>query len=372
MTRLQIAPSHPRSRVEIRDSDLSLCEIGIDAVSGILCLKTSFSVTQRSQWASSLRSTEPEGHLDRWADFVRSKLSANAAMTVVGFSYKDDSMLERLSSSLTNLIRLEHLGPSFRAPMYGTELNAALESAEFRPLIGSADLCVMRHLLEHEDHPTDFLSAVERLLTPAGRLLIEVPASENAIRHLDYSVIWEHHTWYFTTSSLSRLLLRNGWRIESIERVESDGEWIICAIASRRSDATVCDIPEGPVDRALLERFVHQVPHVTQRVRSFLSSPGLERVVFLGAGHITSTISDLFLPQGLEAVAIDDNPTLQDRFIGKGAIPILRLESVSPRANDIIVCSLNEFRATAFIERVRGKWGRDQKIVFASELASLA
>ena len=81
------------------------------------------------------------------------------------------------------------------------------------------DLVTLSDLLEHVPDPGTFLDEVRRVLTRKGILLIVTPD----IGSLSFRIMgrrWSHfkleHLWYFSASTLSRLLARHGFSIQYI------------------------------------------------------------------------------------------------------------------------------------------------------------
>ena len=99
------------------------------------------------------------------------------------------------------------------------------------------DLMTASHVLEHVSDPDTFLQAIRAHLAPDGRLFIEVPhESPDFIRA---TLGNGAHTYFFTSDSLSRHLLRNSYRIVHLTTSEV-----------RREDAII----QG---RALRQQFDH-------------------------------------------------------------------------------------------------------------------
>ncbi|MCM8775253.1 MAG: class I SAM-dependent methyltransferase [Candidatus Omnitrophica bacterium] len=75
-------------------------------------------------------------------------------------------------------------------------------------------------VLEHTKNPDEILLQARRLLDPRGRLVILVPNGHS----LATRIMHEHsptfggrnHLWYFTPSTLTRLLKRTGYQVQSV------------------------------------------------------------------------------------------------------------------------------------------------------------
>lgn len=72
------------------------------------------------------------------------------------------------------------------------------------------DMVIFSHVLEHLNHPVQFLKDLTSLLAPGGKIYIEVPYIENAKKALlgDFHLA---HKFYFTSESLTHLASMAGF-----------------------------------------------------------------------------------------------------------------------------------------------------------------
>ena len=92
---------------------------------------------------------------------------------------------------------------------------ATLEGAQFGD--GDFDLVVMRHVLEHVPHLAGFLREIRRVCKPAGVLYIKVPNRSSWAAGF-FGRYWNgldfpRHLRYFSTSDLTTVLERSGFRV---------------------------------------------------------------------------------------------------------------------------------------------------------------
>ena len=67
------------------------------------------------------------------------------------------------------------------------------------------DLIIMSKLLEHSEKPNKIIANLSKLLSDKGKILIDVPDTENCLNSLNISTIWEDHLYYFNKYSLRSL-----------------------------------------------------------------------------------------------------------------------------------------------------------------------
>jgi len=92
----------------------------------------------------------------------------------------------------------------------------ARRAAEWRS--NPFDLIVMVHVFEHMPDPVALLDDLRSIMSPGGRLFLEVP---NIRRPFSDERKWQHycdpgHLFYYSENSLSRVLNRGGWSVEAL------------------------------------------------------------------------------------------------------------------------------------------------------------
>ncbi len=78
--------------------------------------------------------------------------------------------------------------------------------------VGTVDLVILNHLLEHIDNPSLFLKTVMPLLSKEGLLFIEVPGLRNYNNNF-FASIQVAHLYYFDLSTLHALVSSNGMNL---------------------------------------------------------------------------------------------------------------------------------------------------------------
>jgi 2-polyprenyl-3-methyl-5-hydroxy-6-metoxy-1,4-benzoquinol methylase len=94
--------------------------------------------------------------------------------------------------------------------------------------VNGFSLITMHHVLEHIAEPFEVLSEIERLLMPGGVLFIEVPNAASLRARLAMPFLTQRyeideryraypiHLMYYSAATLTRLLQKGNWRIESL------------------------------------------------------------------------------------------------------------------------------------------------------------
>jgi 2-polyprenyl-3-methyl-5-hydroxy-6-metoxy-1,4-benzoquinol methylase len=91
---------------------------------------------------------------------------------------------------------------------------------------GGYDLITAFHVMEHLPDPRAMLKTLASMLAKNGRIVIEVPSSEDALLSLydsdafQHFTYWSQHLFLFNAETLRRLVEQAGLRIISIQQFQ--------------------------------------------------------------------------------------------------------------------------------------------------------
>jgi len=277
---------------------------------------------------------EPEFHLDSMVDtIVSDQLDLDSDAEIWGISYKDESTLRRLRErgypNTRSLRKKEDLG--IEEPLGAVEaIQEALtpeKSAELRESFGRPDLVIFRHIVEHSHDIHLVMKSLHDLVNPGGYVVFEVPDSVRALDCLDYSMVWDEHTFAFTPETLGMALEFGGFEVVFLHSYPSTHENSLVAIGkaveSPKTDGLSPADLKTEVARA--RRFVASHPEAKRERRAFFSKVVEEEgaVALLGAGHLAAAFLNLFDVAEFFTIAVDDNPEKQGLFMPGSRIPIV-------------------------------------------------
>ena len=93
-------------------------------------------------------------------------------------------------------------------------------------LQGRIDIVTMFHVLEHIDNPEDILEKLKRLLCPDGRMIIEIPNSDDVLLSLfenksfaDFTY-WESHLYLYNNTTFRQLMDKSKLNIEFLGQIQ--------------------------------------------------------------------------------------------------------------------------------------------------------
>lgn len=126
------------------------------------------------------------------------------------------------------------------------------------------DLILLVHVFEHIVDVADFLQKLGRILSPNGRLFIEVP---NILRPFSDQREWQHycdpgHLYYFSANSLAALLQRHGFTVLDVTDNTMRPYRNVQCIAQR----------DGTVSRGAVSQEIRAADEVTRIWRRFVRS----------------------------------------------------------------------------------------------------
>ncbi len=226
-------------------------------------------------------------------------------------------------------------------PIYEAFLNEALAETIIAEH-GTFDLVVFRQVLEHVHDPRAFLNAVDRLLSPGGRIFVDVPDFGPSQDLGDCTTLWEEHVSYFTDKTLRRLM--EGAGFAPIDTAWYDFSGGCLAVRAERKDSAIEPFGIDPDELAAADGYANQLEEYKERMHTTLTAyrSGGWRVAIYGAG-VRAVAACNFLGLGsLIDVAIDDQAERHGLFIPGCNIPIKGPDQLSDGKTICLLAVNNE------------------------------
>ena len=200
----------------------------------------------------------------------------------------------------------------------------------------SADLMVMRHLLEHLENPFHFLSETKRHLRCNGgsHVFIEVPDATHLLTRQLYFDFYNDHIFYFSHHFLSGFL--KGLGFNDVFRIENDNQEFLQLLASAGADNRPRANPADEAPELRFEsgrEFGRDYLEWKRRLIDVLHTQksGGKRIAAWGAGArgVTMLASLNFEADFFEYI-VDSDPIKQGRYVpllGSPVVPVGMLET---------------------------------------------
>lgn len=321
---------------------------------------------------------EPETHLDNLVEYLSRLPSLMPNARIVGLSYKDDSTLARFNRmGYANTMRLDlrrDLGLS--DPCAGLEsIQGAVIEKHMQALAarhGTADLIIVRHVLEHSHDPGEFLRAFRPMLSPGGHVVLEMPDCSKFIAACDYSFIWEEHITYFSPATFSRFAQRHGFVVKDLLDYPYPLENSLVAILT----------PGGPSvqevsvheEVELGYRFAEAFPRRRKAIRvqlQSLHSKG-QRIAVFGAGHLAAKFLNLFDLREIVECVIDDDRNKQGLRMPGSNLPVLGSKKLDEGEIDLCLLSLSAESERRVLSTKQGFLAKGGRFASIFELSPLS
>jgi SAM-dependent methyltransferase len=142
-------------------------------------------------------------HLDEVADLVMSAAGREARVLEIGCGKA--TFFKLLKSR--GVARIKGFDPAYQ----GDDPDIVRAYFGAAGLAEQADIIVLRHVLEHVEHPLELLHHVTAVNGNRGRIFIEVPDFDWIVQHSAFWDIFYEHCNYFTRETLRSLFTRSEW-----------------------------------------------------------------------------------------------------------------------------------------------------------------
>ena len=282
---------------------------------------------------------EPEGHLDSLAETIARLPGLTMESTVGAVTYKDDSLIDRLDRlGFKNHWRLDP-----RGDLGIEDSRAGIETIQDRISKNSthgksADLLIVRHVLEHAYDTRAFAGALKSLVKPGGVILFEIPDNARCFDTFDYGAIWEEHVLYFTESTFKGFLARAGFELAAFYVYPYPMENSLVAIVKPATSAEPAAPPPSR-ETARAEAYARGLPEASAKFRAILARHPRERTALFGAGHRSAAFVNLLGLEDSIGMVIDDDVNKKGLFMPGSRLPIAGSSALLEKG--IELCLLN-------------------------------
>ena len=215
--------------------------------------------------------------------------------------------------------------------------------------IGQADVILANNVMAHIPDINDVFNGVAHLLKPDGVAIIETPYVRELVDRNEFDTIYHEHVFYYSLTSLDRLLQRHGLVPIGVERMSIHGGSlrVTARHARRQQSATpaVGDLLREEAECGLSRlgyytEFSDRVSRLQTKIRDTIDELRFNgmRVAAYGAGAkgtvlLNSIGAD---PRLLEFVA-DRSSYKQGRFMPGARIPIVSPDRILETMPDYVL-----------------------------------
>lgn len=305
-------------------------------------------------------SREPEEHLDVAVEKLRALPGINSDSVIAGLSYKDDSTVERFAKfGFNNRWRVD-----LKADLGAEDPTANIETVQkyttperlkaVAAKRGQADILIVRHIIEHAEHLSDFINGCAELVKPGGYIMMECPDCTRNLDLADYAMVWEEHSIYFTPATFEHVMSTAGFEASGLDIYPLPFENCLVMVARKTGTPGPLFVSEAAKsERGWLKRYNDRFAPTSAQLRQSLTKVRNEEgpIAIFGAGHLACAFVLFHGLTDLIDCVVDDTPQKQNLFLPGARLPILPssalvergvklcLFAVSPNSEDKIVAN---------------------------------
>ena len=330
--------------------------------SGLIRLSKPFPVHQIRPIYDWLTVFEPENHLDDLVDMVIALPGITRDSTFGGYSFKDDSTLERLANRgyknywrIDPIMDLGVVDKCASVETYQAIFNRTVAD-QTKQRLGAADVLFVRHVVEHAYDLPNFVSSLKLLTKPSGYIVWELPDCERALTAGDITMVWEEHRYYFTRETFKTFILSQGLQILHVSSIPYALENCVIAITSVAGTNTLTPEPllancTRELERAQAFRAV--VNTRAARIRSHLNKMHEMQghLCMFGAGHLAVAFLSILELAHLIAFVVDDNPNKNGMRMPVGGLEVLNSDALYRLDSKTCLLSLNPYNQPEVIAK---------------------
>ncbi|MAE43034.1 hypothetical protein CMO93_04635 [Candidatus Woesearchaeota archaeon] len=293
---------------------------------------------------------EPESHLDKVADNISPLPNISKDSKILGISYKDDTLLQRMKKlGYSNIKRLDLQKDLGDNDGYGDietiqKLMNQKTAEEILKKYGKFDVIFSRHILEHTYDIHGFVSSLKILLNENGYIIFEIPDYTKPFQYKDYSSIWEEHIIYFTPQTFKNSFPFLGLELKKFDAYSYPLENSLVAIVKISKQEK--KLPDNNILKEEKDRilsFTQSFATIKDKTNSYLSelSKKGEKIAVFGAGHNACFLVNVFGIAKYLNCFVDDNINKRGMYMPGSKLEIRGLSILSEGDIHLCIFSLN-------------------------------
>ena len=206
-------------------------------------------------------------------------------------------------------------------------------AAEVQAKYGKPDVIVASSIFTHLEDPHAFMDAVNGLLAPDGRFIIEVEYIGNIIRDIQFERFYLDRIFYYSLSSLAKLADLHEMMIQDVEMIEPHGgslqvTFVRKAAAAQPTQRVAAMLGDEEANLTL-PKLMEFKKVVDESVKAFkdklieLKSSGVKVAGYGCPARVTTITNYGDIGPDLIEFIVDDSPLKQNRFSPGKHVPIV-------------------------------------------------
>jgi len=324
---------------------------------GVVFIEQTIPFDQMRPRVDWLTETEPSLHLKDVSAMISNLLAEKEALTVLGVSHRDEKhacVLNRYNE-FKEIIFVDYL-PYVSKEAFKIETIQHVISEKGELLgdqVGKFNLILANRILHHAHDPLAFLSGISNMLTEEGFIYFEVPDCQRGFIDLDYTILFEEHTLYFTKNSLCNLLEHAGYEIQWCFEYMYPVENSLSILVKKRKNMLVQTETNINFEQQYFSYFVemfNKTKHKVQKYFKVLSKKN--RICLFGAGHHGTTFINLFNLSHYFEFVVDDNEMKHEYLLPGTNLEIVGSLQLDIKNIDYCFLSVSQVNENRLIRKI--------------------
>jgi SAM-dependent methyltransferase len=200
------------------------------------------------------------------------------------------------------------------------------------------DLIIMSKILEHAEEPSKLIINLKKFLKNSGKILIDVPDTENCFRTINISTIWVEHLYYFNKYSLTSFFERINFKtifIKKFFRIQESDLYGLFELSKNKIKKKQYYFKKN---QFLFKNFKKNFNKTIEAIKLKMLSLK-KKIFFLGCGHNLLIFLRLCNLQNKIYKIIDDNKNKINKYPINICTKIVSTKYLFKMKNPIIVTS---------------------------------
>lgn len=245
--------------------------------------KNFLNITNRNKEPNN----ENSNHQKKIFNDIKNKIDLKKIKKILLVSHYDTGYLNFFNKKKVKILQLNNIlfKKNSKLKYRQEHLQRKITNCNMEKIIFEKfDLIIMSKLLEHSEKPNKIITNLSKLLSFEGKILIDVPDTENCLNSINISTIWQDHLYYFNKYNLKSLfdsLSFNTIFIKLNKRVqESDLYGLFQISSNRKKNNLTLKKKNNKIFLKFKNNFRKRINLINKKLFSFKNN-----FFFLGCGH---------------------------------------------------------------------------------------
>lgn len=305
-------------------------------------------------YLSSFSSTWLE-HAKSYCENIISTLDLNSDSFVIELASNDGYLLQNFKDANIPCLGIEPAGNVAKiAQNKGINTLNKFFSSDFADELvqndKKADLVIANNVFAHVPNINDFVLGVKKLLSKNGVLTIEVPYLKNLINFNQFDTIYHEHIFYYSVSTLSRILKFHDLSVYNVEELNTHGGSLRIYVKHTENneisiDSNVETILQdedkyGLNSLAYYDDYAKTIECLKMKLIDTLlqiKKSGKRAIGYGAPGKGNTLLNYCGIKSDLLEFTVDKNPIKQDTLLPGSRIPVYEVSKVKDVKPDYIM-----------------------------------